>query len=56
MAKIEITETEELPLCPHCGKQLKEVLRNTRGSITQHVAYFCPHCKKLLSIGYNTAG
>ncbi len=54
MAKIEIVDTEELPKCPHCGKELNEVLKNTTGSFTQHVAYICPHCKKLLSIGYNS--
>ncbi len=53
MVKIKIVETESIPLCPHCTKELKTIERVAKGFIEQTVVFLCPHCKKVLSIGYN---
>lgn len=51
MVKIELQDTEELPVCPHCGKELNTILKNTKGVWERHLVYMCSHCKKVLSIG-----
>ncbi len=51
MPDIKIIETEQLPLCPHCEKELNTVEKNIRGVWERHTVYICPHCRKLLSIG-----
>ena len=51
MTKVEIKNTEELPLCPHCDKKLETILKNITGSFERHTIYICPHCKNLLSVG-----
>ena len=53
MSSIQITEADEKILCPHCDKEITEIGKKTIGMIEKHVVYFCPDCKKLLSIGYN---
>lgn len=54
MAKIEIIETEELPKCPHCGKELDKILKKIVGFLEEHTVYLCAYCKKMLSIGYHS--
>lgn len=53
MAKIEIVESDEIPVCPHCDKPLAKVLKKSYGSLDTHVVYFCGNCKKVISIGFN---
>ena len=43
-----------LPLCPHCGKELTEVYRKSRGAgifVGRNIVFFCPHCRKVLGFG-----
>ena len=56
MAKIEFVEVNDTPKCPHCKKQLDTIETISKGWITQHTVYMCPHCKAVLSIGYNLGG
>ena len=47
-----IVEREDLsPLCSHCGKELTEVYRKSKGAglfVGRNVVFFCPHCRKVL--------
>jgi uncharacterized protein with PIN domain len=57
MAIVIVEEPELVPLCPHCNKELNEIIATTptaRGSSTftfgkRHVCA-CPSCRKALSI------
>ena len=53
--KLEITKREnEIPICPHCEKELPEFYVKTRGLGLfegHNVLYFCPHCLKVLGFG-----
>ena len=43
-----------LPLCSHCGKELTEVYRRSRGVglfVGRNIVFFCPHCRKVLGFG-----
>jgi len=51
MADIEVVESEEQPICPHCGKEISKILKKTKGAVDRHIIYFCSECKKVLSIG-----
>lgn len=53
MPKINIEDTDEYPLCPHCEHVLETILRTTKGVIFATVVFICPHCKKVLSIGFD---
>jgi len=50
--KLQIVEREDLlPICPHCNNQLAEVYVKRRGVgyvVGKTLAYFCPHCQKIL--------
>ncbi len=50
MAKIKIVETNSTPVCP---QELQTIEQVSKGFIEQTMVYICPHCKKVLSIGYN---
>jgi hypothetical protein len=45
---------EENPLCPHCGKELREIKEKRFSSgffqIVRKYIYYCPLCKKVLGI------
>jgi predicted SprT family Zn-dependent metalloprotease len=53
MSKIKIVDAKEsVPICPYCEKQLTTIEKINQGLLEQSVVYFCPHCKKVLGIGY----
>lgn len=52
--KIKFVEVDTLPICPFCEKELSEINTFSKGVFIQSVIYSCPHCKKVLSVGYNT--
>jgi len=51
---IECTETRtEVPVCPHCGKQVHEVLcHELRSAFGKRYIYFCTLCKKVLGVSH----
>lgn len=53
MSKIKIVDTETIPKCPYCEKELEIIERSFTSMLSSNVVYICPHCKKLLSIGVN---
>ena len=49
---IKIKEvTNESPFCPHCEKEIKQVLMKRIQPGVRYV-YFCDNCKKVLSISH----
>ena len=50
-----VVERNDLsPLCPHCGKELAEIYRKSRGVgliVGRNSIFFCPHCRKVLGFG-----
>ena len=54
MAKIKVIETDEVPVCPYCEKELSEihVKRNQGSPVERHNICFCPHCRKVLGIAF----
>ncbi|WP_238907595.1 zf-TFIIB domain-containing protein [Clostridium sp. YIM B02506] len=50
MGKIQFEEAEELPICPHCEKELSTIHRHYKGVLSSVVIYMCPHCRKILNI------
>jgi uncharacterized protein with PIN domain len=53
MAKIKVIETDEVPVCPYCEKELSEVHNAKQGSLVErHNICFCPHCRKVLGIAF----
>ncbi len=50
-AKLTYTEAkeDEWPICPHCRKELREFKFKRRGWLTSITAFWCPHCRCLLS-------
>lgn len=53
MPKIQLVESDTVPVCPYCNKQLQTIEVISKGFIEQTMVYICPLCKKILSIGYN---
>ena len=53
MVDIEIVETDAMPKCPHCTKEIDTIEKINHGEFEKHVVYICPECKTILSIGYN---
>ena len=53
MSKIKIVDTDTIPKCPYCEKELETIERAYTGMLSSNVIYICPHCKKLLSVGVN---
>jgi len=51
---IECTETwTEVPLCPHCGQPLSQVLyRRLRSVLGRRYIYFCALCRKVLGVSH----
>lgn len=57
MPKIEFTETEELPVCPYCEKELGTVNVNRTGFwIERQKVYQCPYCRKVLGVAFDRSG
>ena len=41
------------PICPHCDKPLAEIwYRELPGFLGRRCVYFCPNCRKCLSISH----
>jgi ribosomal protein L37AE/L43A len=53
MSKIEIVNVDKTPLCPHCEKELHWIERVNQGFFVATAIYICPHCNKVISIGYD---
>lgn len=57
MSKLKIRDvdvtTEWAPRCPHCKREVRELLRIMKGIIFQSVVFVCPHCNSILSVGAN---
>ncbi len=50
---IQVKETEENPICPHCQNQIKELLSKRIGSaFGVKFIYFCGTCKKVLGLSH----
>jgi hypothetical protein len=51
-AKIKFTEIkeDEWPICPSCKKELREVKYKQGGWVSTWAAFWCPHCRCLLSV------
>lgn len=53
--QLNVVEREDLlPLCSHCGKELTEVYKKSRGAgffVGRNVVFFCPLCRKVLGFG-----
>ena len=50
--KLDVVETDELPVCPYCEKELNSICVNSRqrSLVEFQKTMFCPHCRKLLGI------
>lgn len=53
MANITISDTDRLPICPHCDTEITTIERIAKGFMNVSVIYLCGKCHKILSIGYN---
>lgn len=50
---LEIVETEQDPICPHCEKPLRRVLaRKMRTLLGVRFIYFCDGCRKVLGVSH----
>lgn len=56
MAKIKIIEVEEIPICPFCKEELREINVNSKHAswslVERHYVCFCPHCRRILSVSF----
>jgi len=41
------------PICPHCSKSLDNILLIENFGSENHNVYFCPHCHKIVGMGYD---
>jgi hypothetical protein len=52
--KIQVTESDQPPICPHCERRLAEIswhkVRGAAMRIGYVAVYSCPHCRKLLAV------
>jgi len=50
--KLDVVETDQLPVCPYCEKVLNSICVNSRqrSLVELQKAMFCPHCRKFLGI------
>ncbi len=51
---IECVDKEDVsPICPHCGDPIREVwCREVSSYFGKRYIYFCPACRKVLSISH----
>jgi len=54
-SKLESTEVDYSPLCPHCEKEIYEVHWRQIRAINAEYLYSCPHCRKIIGIGVRKA-
>ena len=55
-------ETKELAICPYCEEQIKNIeldfllQKGAEGKLVKksNIAFLCPKCHKIISIGVNT--
>ena len=52
---LKIVETRTTPICPHCERTLETLERVSKGVFAAFVILLCPHCHKVLSIGFDRA-
>ena len=49
--KLKVVDTEKLPVCPHCNKEMETIERvEWFGLMKNSCVYMCPHCRKILQI------
>lgn len=36
------------PKCPHCEKEVRQVIYRKRGFLSRMLLFWCPHCKAVL--------
>jgi uncharacterized protein with PIN domain len=53
MAKVRLEYIDVLPICPYCEKELETIQAIHKGIMSRTIIYICPHCRKVLSIGYD---
>jgi len=54
MEKLKTIDTEEIPQCPYCSKELVDPILRKQAAIDllrSVYVFFCPYCKKLLPVG-----
>ena len=54
---VEIVDSSELPLCPHCEREIERLLSKKIESQVEmnlgvRYVYFCGHCKKVLGVSH----
>ena len=54
MAQVRVVETDEIPVCPYCEKELDTIHVNAKQKslVEWQKISFCPHCKKVLGISF----
>jgi hypothetical protein len=52
--KVQFVEAggNEWPLCPHCKKELRQMMFRKRGWLAVLTVFWCPHCKCLLGTSH----
>lgn len=56
MTKVTINDSQELPVCPHCGKAIEKINKQQVGQQQVHIIYFCSNCKKIINIVAELSG
>ena len=54
MQQVNVIEnSNEMPLCPHCEKELRSVsTKRLQGKLGVRFIYFCSQCRKALGISH----
>ena len=48
-----IEKEDVTPVCPHCGKALREIWASRVQSVLgKRYIYFCPDCRKVLGVSH----
>ena len=47
---IEIKKEEITPVCPHCEKQVEQLIEVNRGFFSVNRVFCCPHCHKIVGM------
>jgi hypothetical protein len=48
---VEVREEKDFkPICPHCSKELEEIIAVRHGGLRRHYVYCCPLCRKIIFI------
>lgn len=51
----KVSYPDNKPICPHCDTELDSINVIEDFGQEDHNVYFCPHCKKVLGMGYDFA-